>query len=863
MTPEEIRQLAIETERLKRANAENVDEQRSIRDTIIDQTKQLQFQQTLKRDILKTTNDIYKLQYDISVSYDRELGTRQAQLSIDKDIEKATKAQRSLEQDINLLRKDGSKLSQDLADSLTAQMKEGKKVLATLKDQQDTTKQIRSNMGVAGFQGLSEIFSKMGGKASQLAKPFEAMAEASREAVEGGVKENKKTEERKAILEEIASGKRKATKAELGDISIINKEGKKLYGKAAENFLKKGNNITKIAGKQVGKGQLAMKGLQAGFKMLGPLVKRALGPIGLILTLVDIVKGIVKAMAAASEATAAFSRNMLISREAARELFTKTLPAAVGYYNDIQASQGEITISVQKMQDAMATLNDQLGIQDNLVSDIYSNTTLNVGEVAKMTNYYGLSAEASTRLFLEAEKTGASLEDQNRDLFGNIAALQVSTGYHADMNKIIEETTKISGNLYANFRGNTKEMAKAVFQSKLLGLSLSETENIGKSLLNFEQSIAAEMEAEMLLGKDINLEKAREYAVLGQTDKLMREINKQAGSYTDFLNMNMFQRESLAKALGMEVSQLADMFRKQEEADALRERNQRTLNQLKEAGIDADLEALGIKLDGLTEIQLAGERAGKTQEDINRELGDFVAKKKNELGAQQRFTEALDKAKEAFARMVDGGLLDSLADVLDGLVNSALFAGYKEEGEARRIATAAKEKGNEEEVKIANAAVEAQKDNKSVDKIKNTAGTAMAAAATGAAIGSVIPGVGTAIGAAIGGIGGLIVGYLENEQTEAIANETLEAARNLNLVENPTPSSTDTANDFIMRPGQRPLKFNKGDLIIGGTNLGGEGNDEVVSLLKELIETVQTTSGVYMDSTQVGTALTVGSYKLQ
>ena len=31
------------------------------------------------------------------------------------------------------------------------------------------------------------------------------------------------------------------------------------------------------------------------------------------------------------------------------------------------------------------------------------------------------------------------------------------------------------------------------------------------------------------------------------------------------------------------------------------------------------------------------------------------------------------------------------------------------------------------------------------------------------------------------------------------------------------------ADDFILRPGQDPIQFNKGDLIIGGTNLDGGG----------------------------------------
>jgi hypothetical protein len=75
--------------------------------------------------------------------------------------------------------------------------------------------------------------------------------------------------------------------------------------------------------------------------------------------------------------------------------------------------------------------------------------------------------------------------------------------------------------------------------------------------------------------------------------------------------------------------------------------------------------------------------------------------------------------------------------------------------------------------------------------------------------------------------------------------------------------ASDKADDFIIRPGQKPLKFRKDDIVIGGTNLGGGGNGEVVSLLKELISAVTSGGDVYLDGTKVGTAMAVSSFKVQ
>jgi hypothetical protein len=72
------------------------------------------------------------------------------------------------------------------------------------------------------------------------------------------------------------------------------------------------------------------------------------------------------------------------------------------------------------------------------------------------------------------------------------------------------------------------------------------------------------------------------------------------------------------------------------------------------------------------------------------------------------------------------------------------------------------------------------------------------------------------------------------------------------------------AHDFILRPGTKPLKFNKDDIVIGGTNLFGSGGgdstkiDRMISLLEQL---VNTKGSVYIDGARVGDALVMGTYR--
>ena len=71
------------------------------------------------------------------------------------------------------------------------------------------------------------------------------------------------------------------------------------------------------------------------------------------------------------------------------------------------------------------------------------------------------------------------------------------------------------------------------------------------------------------------------------------------------------------------------------------------------------------------------------------------------------------------------------------------------------------------------------------------------------------------------------------------------------------------ANDFIFRQGQAPMKFNKNDLVIGGTNLGGSGDGKVAALLERLVSAVEAGGDVIMDGNKVGTTIAMTKSKFK
>jgi len=119
--------------------------------------------------------------------------------------------------------------------------------------------------------------------------------------------------------------------------------------------------------------------------------------------------------------------------------------------------------------------------------------------------------------------------------------------------KEIQNTSKL---ILVNFRGNIPALTNAILEAKKLGLSLDQVNKVAGSLLNFEESISAELEAELLLGKDINLERARLFALNNDIAGVTKEIAAQGITIESFSRMNRIQQEAIAKTLGMQAEEL-------------------------------------------------------------------------------------------------------------------------------------------------------------------------------------------------------------------------------------------------------------------------------------------------------------------
>jgi ElaB/YqjD/DUF883 family membrane-anchored ribosome-binding protein len=183
----------------------------------------------------------------------------------------------------------------------------------------------------------------------------------------------------------------------------------------------------------------------------------------------------------------------------------------------------------------------------------------------KLNTYAGMSAESLVK-FQKFAKLGAQDAGKIVTTMANTALQVIKTNKLAISQKgLLDEVANVSSIVRLRFAAQPKELVKAVAATKALGLDMEKVKNIADGLLNIEDSIAAEMEAELLTGKDLNLEKARELALAGKSEEAAKLIADQMGGAAEFSKLNVVQQESLAKVLGMNRDGMADMLAAQEE----------------------------------------------------------------------------------------------------------------------------------------------------------------------------------------------------------------------------------------------------------------------------------------------------------
>ena len=270
---------------------------------------------------------------------------------------------------------------------------------------------------------------------------------------------------------------------------------------------------------------------------------------GLIGGIVDMLASVADYATEASSAIQKFGRNLGYSAEEASKINN--------YFSGIAHSSGDLLYSSRKLRESQTELSDALGIT-NIFSEDILKSNIKLKELGE------LDLETRKELAIVTLNTG---KDQNaiaRTLYGQTKSIEKTLGVSFKFQQILKEASSLSGYLGLSFTKYPEKLQKSLMIVKATGLEMKQLDNIANSLLDYESSIASEFEAQLMTGKNINLAKARELFLNNQLAEAAQEITKQVGTSEEFLQLNRFGAEALAKSFGMSRDELGNMLKQQE-----------------------------------------------------------------------------------------------------------------------------------------------------------------------------------------------------------------------------------------------------------------------------------------------------------
>lgn len=580
--------------------SEALSDQQDISNVIKDQIQFLKFQRTEKTLLRKLTNDINKISQETFAIGKRQLGVDKVDLDFAKKRVGLEQTIRLLKQQQEKFKKGGSELDKDIARSIGMQVTEATKLLVEVDRIADSSSKIKDNFGVKTFKTAAEAIGSVPGLKAFDA-PFKAASEAALSTSQD-IEHALKTGE----------GLNKSMLKNLGIEKKLQVDRKKSKGKgkfqltgaaAAEKFQKGGMETGKILG-------MDRKGIMAftsGLKAMAKTMMKAFAPVAQV---IEFFKAIVAGDKAAGDL--AKSMNMTYTEALATRMELTDMAERTVFQGDMQKANA---VTTKGLQETLMAVNASLGTGVMLSDEMLVQFT----QMRKMAGFTNEELVGIAKISLA---TGQEMESITGEFMAQAQMSAVQNGVLLNEKELLKGIKDVSAATTLSFGKNPKLIAEAVATAKSLGMELSKVEGIADSMLDFESSITNELEAELLLNKDINLEKARQAALNNDLATVAKEISEQIGSSAEFSEMNRIQQEALAKSVGINREDLAQTLFVQEQlagatAEEAKEREALLNSRIAAVGLEqAQKELAEGGLDTLASQQSQAERLANTIDQL-------------------------------------------------------------------------------------------------------------------------------------------------------------------------------------------------------------------------------------------------------
>lgn len=221
------------------------------------------------------------------------------------------------------------------------------------------------------------------------------------------------------------------------------------------------------------------------------------------------------------------------------------------------AAASRLTIPLAEAGAMVGQLNDALGTSLGFNAD-------QLTTFGTLTKKIGVSADAAAHLFEQSVKLGIPYKDLTADIVGATEKLNAMNGTAIAPKAVLEEMGHASQTILRNMKENPDALIKAAAGARALGMSMDDIANAAESTLDFESSMQKEMEAELMLGKELNLDRLRAAAASGDVNAQQAEMKRLVLENKDALKGNVLAQQMFADTIGLSKEELNKMMNEEE-----------------------------------------------------------------------------------------------------------------------------------------------------------------------------------------------------------------------------------------------------------------------------------------------------------
>lgn len=583
---------------------------------------------TITNQRIKQENKLFQLRSESTKATQEFLKTQKKVRDLDSEIldlrddiatlsgKERTKAQNDLKVKKSLLKEQQKQLEiqEKYAESLVEGVDTTGKVVDKYKELETFAESVNEKVGF--FNGMAAFVKDIPGLGA-ISKPFQDAATAAR-------KSQIHYEKIQGINIETGEGLKKDKIIELGLADqLLDKNGNILEGTAAVA------RIRKLGLEDAFKG---MTGLQAGTKSLGAAMKKAVAPLAIIAVvgkaLTAVLKLLVTSTIQSQERTTLLAREFGVSRDRAAQMRKELVES--------EKASNRMYISVTRLLEAQTMLVNQLERGGTF-------NFQNLDTILLLTKRMGVTDDVATKIAARAEAFGVNsranidaIMMMNNELFNSGEST-------ATIGQLMTSVSEATGQVAASLGFSNTNIARAVNQVRRFGLNLLQARNISENLLDFEKSLNAELEAELFLGRDINLDKARMMSLQGDIVGATEEVMKITRGLTAEQRKSPIVMGALADIIGISVDELQDAYLL--ETDRARQGQQQLENYQKYIQLVKQQQALEKRFtEAISRLE---EKRSKLNEKENKKeikvLDDEIAKMRENMAQNKEYLEQQKK----------------------------------------------------------------------------------------------------------------------------------------------------------------------------------------------------------------------------